>query len=959
MTDEANTPACGEGDSRQRTVDSEHVLIEEYCWLKPEATRPKSMTAYRKAVEGRQAALCLSGGGIRSAAFALGVMQALSRKRLLMQFDYLSTVSGGGYIGSFVQRWISVTPGGAADVMDGLASPREPIQIARLRQNSNFLTPRIGIASNDTWSAVASSMRNIIINWFLFFPLFLLVAVLPNWFLSGVDSTPLTASEHPWFGRVLLVLAGACVALSVFFTVKGLPSYRSGTSVPPGSGDGWLFARIVAPLLAWSVVGTLAIAPDLLDAERAGKGSSVYDLGGFALASTTFVAMLIGFVAAALTLERGYRRTMLTDLLIWPISFFVAAAWVLLGTYLFDSMSEMDIAAAGLSAWLTVLGPLWLLTGTLAGAVVFAAFRWADGPTVKPDADREWLARASGLKLKPMLAWAVAGFAALLLLTLLKPWISQNLTLPTIVALLSGSGAVAGGRSQNSGNQQAPGRWSLLRILPMSALIAIATFLFLIALFVVMGGLEQRLSLLLAEPLTAWFTTHKVPSWINALVVAHSLLLLACALLLWAMARLIPVNRFSLHGLYRNRLARAFLGAAREKRDPNPFTGFDSHDNIRLHKLREDDSGAAKPRVLYPVINCALNVTATENLAWQERKAEPFIFSPLYSGSGMLRSGAGAYVSSTCYGGDETDLGLGADTTGVTLATAMAISGAAASPNMGYHSSAATAFLMTLFNVRLGAWLPNPARADTLGDAISRSGPDNSLRALLRELAGSTDDCGLDIYLSDGGHFENLALYEMLRRRCRYMVVSDAGADPACAFADLGNAVRKAKIDLNCDIDFGRVCISARGNDIDPQLAWAIGHVTYEGGGIGTILYLKPSLFGDRLPVDVVAYARESGTFPHETTGDQWFSESQFESYRHLGAHFADALGPASHSPTGRVETLEDFFAAAQADYDEQIENIPPRSVSGISGALDGGDQLPEPDSSASAPVASPPPPAA
>jgi hypothetical protein len=423
--------------------------------------------------------------------------------------------------------------------------------------------------------------------------------------------------------------------------------------------------------------------------------------------------------------------------------------------------------------------------------------------------------------------------------------------------------------------------------------------------------------LLVTVPIGSLLKAWQLPVWIDALVVAHSIILIVLAVALAFLGRLIPVNRFSLNGLYRNRLARGFLGAARPDRTPNPFTGFDSRDNIRMHLVRADQPGEPpKPRVLYPIVNCALNVTATENLAWQERKAEPFIFSPLYSGSGMLDpvgvkpgTHSGAYVDSSVYGGSEPDLALGGST-GVTLATAVAISGAAASPNMGYNSSAATAFIMTLFNVRLGAWLPNPALAETMGAHIGRSSPSNSLRALLRELAGSTDDRGLDVYLSDGGHFENLAVYEMLRRRCRYIVVSDAGADPKCALSDLGGLVRKAQIDLDTQVDFGRMYLSRRGEDVEPQLAWAMGDVTYPDGAKGEILYIKPSFFGKALPVDVFAYAQDSADFPHESTIDQFFSESQFESYRHLGVYFTEQIAPGL-----KDRTVAAFFAAARTQY--------------------------------------------
>ena len=120
----------------------------------------------------------------------------------------------------------------------------------------------------------------------------------------------------------------------------------------------------------------------------------------------------------------------------------------------------------------------------------------------------------------------------------------------------------------------------------------------------------------------------------------------------------------------------------------------------------------------------------------------------------------------------------------------MAISGAAASPNMGYHSSPPVGLVMTLFNVRLGWWLGNPARqARPYRREGPRWGPCGG-QAVVSRPSATTDDSPY-VYLSDGGHFENLGLYEMLRRRCRFIVVIDAGCDPDFTFEDLGNAVRK------------------------------------------------------------------------------------------------------------------------------------------------------------------------
>ena len=120
------------------------------------------------------------------------------------------------------------------------------------------------------------------------------------------------------------------------------------------------------------------------------------------------------------------------------------------------------------------------------------------------------------------------------------------------------------------------------------------------------------------------------------------------------------------------------------------------------------------------------------------------------------------------------------------------------SPSWGYHSSRVTAFIMTLFNVRLGVWLPNPSKATP--DELRLARPRNSLMALIDEMLGKTTDDSQAIYLSDGGHFENLGLYEMFRRRCSSIVVVDAGADEACSMFDLGNAIRKAEIDLGISV---------------------------------------------------------------------------------------------------------------------------------------------------------------
>jgi hypothetical protein len=275
------------------------------------------------------------------------------------------------------------------------------------------------------------------------------------------------------------------------------------------------------------------------------------------------------------------------------------------------------------------------------------------------------------------------------------------------------------------------------------------------------------------------------------------------------------------------------------------------------------------------VINIALNLVNTDDPTWQERKAESLTVSAMHSGSGRL-----GYRNSLRYGGDH----------GIGLGTAVTISGAAVSPNMGYHSSKPIAFLMTLFNVRLGWWLGNPGLHGS--DTFHRAYPVFSVTPLAAEALGLTDAQHSYVYLSDGGHFENLGLYEMVRRRCHVIVLGDAGRDPACTFEDLGNAVRKIRIDMGVPISFrGSIAIRSR-DAADAATAGrycAIGEIDYQAidgpdAENGVLLYIKPAFYGGE-PADVYNYAKGCADFPHESTADQFFSESQFESYRALGYH--------------------------------------------------------------------------
>jgi hypothetical protein len=342
-------------------------------------------------------------------------------------------------------------------------------------------------------------------------------------------------------------------------------------------------------------------------------------------------------------------------------------------------------------------------------------------------------------------------------------------------------------------------------------------------------------------------------------------------------------------------LIRTFLGASRTsaERTPNPFTGFDPNDNIKMWKLKD------VPQPLH-VINTTLNLVATNRLAWQDRKAESFTISPLHCGSHRV-----AYRPSSEYGN------------AISLGTAMALSGAAVAPNQGAQSSPALAFLLTLFNVRLGAWLGNPGPAGGgRRPTWHLNDPKVGTLAIFNELFGRTTDTNPYVYLSDGGHFDNLGLYEMVLRRCHYIVVSDAGCDGNYTFEDLGNSLRKIRIDLGIPITFdNKIQMTKDGAGTERNRHAAVATIDYKAADgaeatQGVLVYIKATLTGDE-PIDVVNYARACPDFPHESTVNQWFGEAEFESYRALGLHSIETIAKTLKVP-GKPESVRELYVGAQ-----------------------------------------------
>ena len=226
------------------------------------------------------------------------------------------------------------------------------------------------------------------------------------------------------------------------------------------------------------------------------------------------------------------------------------------------------------------------------------------------------------------------------------------------------------------------------------------------------------------------------------------------ALLAFLYSLRLDINIFSLSNFYRNRLVRCYLGATRDDRKAQAFTGFDDADDLALSALVYDHNSPTPYTGPLPIVNCALNLGGSSDLELHTRHSASFTLTPLHAGSSRSLVG---YVpllvdGSPHYCGVEN---------APTLGQAIAVSGAAASPNMGYHTSPLVAFLLTVFNVRLGWWFPHPSRQRT----VKRGSPGFSIEPLVQELFGSAGEKAAFLNLSDGGHFDNLGLYELVRRR--------------------------------------------------------------------------------------------------------------------------------------------------------------------------------------------------
>jgi hypothetical protein len=865
------------------------ALTEELAAIRGAPSMAGDETALRqRAGELGLSALCLSGGGIRSAAFCLGVLQALARGGLLGEFDYLSTVSGGGYIGAWLQTLIH-RRGSIASAIDELCDSGRPGSALRLLRNyTSYLAPESGLFSTDMWTNVVLYLRNVLLNFLVFLPILLAAVIAPVLFRTFIWAI----QSWPSGQMFLLPAAGVALAFATCSSALGLPNHR----LKPGIGAvaenpardamspqaiKWF---IYVPFLLWAFLAPVTLT-----------GGAPISMFGIPIIVLVYAAALfIGFATAAImgAISRGDPHPGLfrTNFVAWVVAVIATSAVVWAGIALAGSVPTAQQAEA-----LAVFGPLWLAVSNGLHTTIFVGLR-RDGALF--DMDREWLARLSALKIRTGCLWAIFAFAAIAIPDLLLTWASgaRPFWFTLLTPLASGPVAAWLGKQVSARVDAFASDGGTKWITKPLALNILATC-FILALVALLGyamqsflgSVQDAVGVLFVGP-GSGFTLRQTysdliqppvmhilwpPKWLFAVQFAVALILV-CAILL--IDRTVNVNRYSMHAIYRNRLTRAFLGSARQAaRKPDAFTQFDPNDALPLTVLAQPQGEWR----LFHIINMTLNLTSGGPTSWAERKAMSFTASALTCGAALLPrpeeplgQPAGVFVPTIGYAGREGRSELTTTMKGLTLATAMTVSGAAVSPNWGYHSSPTTAFLMTLFNVRLGAWLPNPATVKPPDLSLGR--PLHAVHPMLGDLLGRADATSSSIYLSDGGHFENLGLYEMLRRRCRMILVVDAGQDSDCAFEDLGNAIRKAAIDQQIEVtDLDTMHILTRETEQKHHSAFgfAVGRVRYpeDFEPCGRLIYIKPSILV-AMPTDALAYANLHQLFPHDPTPDQWFT---------------------------------------------------------------------------------------
>jgi hypothetical protein len=883
------------GDQRMplewnQVYEEELREIAKYRQERPEEPAEDLYTVRRNLV-----GLAFSGGGIRSATFNLGVLEALKSYDLLRRIDYLSTVSGGGYIGSWLVANAYRRRGWLRRASDWGQS------IWHLRRHSNYLAPKVGILSPDTWTIAAIWFRNTLLMQVLVLLVLAWALLLPHSAklgfdqLSGPLASPLAlgaggAAELSGRSAGAFFLLGATVAFIAanLWRIQTWGQARAqGFIVVPMILSAFLFAGILWAHALSATTPFLEYSQLLRNAWRWWWAPGWW-FAGFLLA----LSLSTVDIPAALA-EKRTRRW------VFAVLTAVAAAVVALVLLYLESCGIVKLFLSWQQTdrpqnrwYVFTFGPS-LVAWSFALTVVLVVGLLSRASS---EEKREWWSRLGAWLMIYGAVWmalALAGIFAPLWVALLPGWKSQiGSALAWVAAtaggLMAGKSSSTGGNGATAAGQKAQ-EW----------VAQVAPYVFVAGL---VAGLSSALHAILLYATDNWPDAGQYVSqyWRNFDRIPWSALWmvwLGVALAAALYARRLDINIFSLNNFYRNRLVRCYLGATRDpaRRKEHPFTRFDPGDEIFLKDLRfaQEASRRAPFTGPFPIVNCALNLGGSSDLSVHTRQSASFTLTPLHAGadrrrpdpSGAIKQHVGfaplLLGAKPYYAGSEG---------GPMLGQAISVSGAAANPNMGFHTSRAVAFLLTLFNVRLGWWFPSPSKR-----AVQRASPKFAILPLLRELFGSANDERWFLNISDGGHFENLGVYELVRRRCRVIIASDAECDADLAFGSLGNVIRMCEADFGAKIDIDVSAIRKKPGSEFSTNHCAVGRISYRDGSEGRLIYMKASLIDDE-DTAVLQYKKSHPAFPHETTADQFFTEDQFDSYRLLGRDVAARTFRDAHS---------------------------------------------------------------
>ncbi len=851
--------------------------------------------------------LAFSGGGIRSATFNLGILQALARQRQLLHVDYLSTVSGGGYIGGALSSLLALARGSQIEAPSGKREPRfstEPDrfpfnpeanersdlsgftgadEVAHLRTHGDFLIARRQFFSRELLRAIGAVTTGTLIH-LAVFTIFLtgVAALVVAHVAWTTDRTPATlmdleAPECPQ--------PDACGEPTTAQRPAPLKSYVTALtanvlSEPSAIAGAATGAFVAAAVMAAGVALRIKRRRAGPSAESAGDGRTPEEIEEGA-----FLLWMVGLTVACVALVAARRRDAPADLhaLLAPLAFCIAGFLVVALVHLvFESWHPRRSVVGRALGWLSdertrrsriaAAGGWFLYLGV--GAVLllvlpYALYRWGNLRTIP--------------------GGAKSGGVLALLLT----------------RLLAARGGEGGGIGDAVGWAKKIAR--LAEPLRNAILGALVTGLVLVAVI----GLGATIG---AVTPTAGALGHY----------AFAVALLALAVF-GVLGIVIDFNRISSHHFYRDRLAESYLETWARRRAPGAGgVGFEPARNqtdLRVAELpggpdctvaaSAGDSANGAP---YHLIVTALNLTSTHDLTRRDRKSDHFLFTPRYCGSKTT-----GYVPTDVYRNGETK-----------LARAVGISGAATAPGMGRGTFFAQALAMTVTNVRLGQWMENPGYRGGRYARRQESGVFWPFY-LLRELLGLSDARRRLVYLSDGGHTgDNLGIVPLLERRCGLIVACDAESDPSYHLGSLTNALRQIYVDENIKVDIDVAALRPRGDD-DPEGEkpssrsaehFAIGRIRYPAvrdergnettpASTGWLLVLKASLTGDEL-ARIDMYKRDHPDFPQHTTADQFFDDDEFEAFRELGYHIAKQVLGEMRPEAFRCETSE-FQAHWQA----------------------------------------------